>query len=99
MTSLVQPTAVSLSVEQVKAIYRAAIDAKASDAEGAAWWAEVGAEVRAVLAAPNTAAAAALLAWWHADWRQVSDSPARAAQRLRRAGARALAASRARPTR
>ncbi len=81
----------SVPLEEVKAVYRAAIDARASDAEGAAWWSEVAVEVRAVLAAPNDAAAAALIAWWHADWRQVNDSPVRAARRLRRAGARAVA--------
>lgn len=68
-----------------KAIYRAAIDTGALDREGNAWWGEVVAEVQAVVAAPDTRTAAALIAWWHADWRSIGDTPARAAGRLRRA--------------
>ncbi|MFS8981555.1 hypothetical protein PO002_45700, partial [Cupriavidus necator] len=37
-----------LPLEAVKSVYRRAIDAKASDAEGAAWWAAVAAGVGAV---------------------------------------------------
>jgi len=77
-----------MNLAQVKAIYRAAIDAGAHDAEGVAWWTEVADEVRAVVDAPDNAAAAAVSAWWHPDWRAVGDSPTRAALRLRRTAAR-----------
>ncbi|CAM3374857.1 hypothetical protein CBM2609_P80008 [Cupriavidus taiwanensis] len=72
--------------DTVKAIYRSAIDPRASDGEGAAWWDAVAAEVLAVARAEmNNAAAAAIIAWWHHDWSQVSDSPKAAAARIRRA--------------
>ena len=82
--------AAALTPAAAKAIYRAAIDTRAHDHEGVAWWDEVVAEVQAVAAAPDTRHAAALIAWWHADWRAIGDTPVQAAQRLRRA-ARALA--------
>ena len=63
----------------------AAIDAGALDREGAAWWDEVVAEVPAVVGAPDTRSAAALIVWWHAEWLAIGDTPARAAGRLRRA--------------
>lgn len=72
-------------LEELKRIYRAAIDARASDREGRAWWREVAVELEAVIAAPDARAAAALIAWWHADWRQVGDTPQQAARRIRRA--------------
>ena len=78
-------SAATLTPEGAKADYRAAIDAGALDREGAAWWGEVVAEVQAVVASPDTRSAAALIAWWHPDWRAVGDTPARAAGRLRRA--------------
>ena len=77
-----------LTLDEAKAVYGSAIDAQAHDGEGAAWWAEVADEVRTVVAAIDTERAAAVIAWWHANWRAVNDSPARAALRLRRAAAR-----------
>lgn len=81
-----------MNFDQAKAIYRAAIDPMALDAEGDAWWGEVAREVEIVVSAPDTASAAAHIAWWHADWRAIGDTPVRAAQRLRRA-ARCLASA------
>ncbi|MFJ4291314.1 hypothetical protein ACIP1U_16245 [Cupriavidus sp. NPDC089707] len=74
-----------MPLEAVKAIYRRAIDPKASDGEGEAWWAAVAAEVVAVAGAENTAEAAAIIAWWHHDWSQIGDTPNAAAARIRRA--------------
>ena len=80
---------IDIPLDTAKAIYRCAIDARASDSEGAAWWEAVVAEVAAVIRAENTAAAATTIAWWHHDWRQVGDTAKAAASRIRRA-ARAL---------
>lgn len=79
-----------MNLEQAKAVYRAAIEPGAGDADplGAAWWATVADEVRAVVDAPDARAAASVISWWHADWRAVGDTPAQAAQRLRRAARR-----------
>jgi hypothetical protein len=51
----------NLLLDIVKEIYRRAIDAKASDGEGAAWWEAVTAEVVAVIRVENTAGAAAII--------------------------------------
>lgn len=72
----------------VKSIYRQAIDARAHDAEGDAWWSEVATEVQAVVDAPDGAAAADIIAWWHNDWSATGDSAVRAARRIRTAAAR-----------
>lgn len=81
-----------MDVDRARAIYRAAVDPKASDAEGGAWWAAVHDELRQVVAAPTSTAAARVIAWWHSDWEwaAVGDSPKAAAQRIR-AAARAAA--------
>jgi hypothetical protein len=73
-----------LTLDQAVLIYQLAIDKTAGASEDAAWWAEVQAELEAVIAAPTTAAAAALIAWWHQVWKDVGDTPARAASRIRR---------------
>lgn len=65
-------------------IYQPAIDKTAGAGEGAAWWEEVQAELEAVIVAPTAAAAAELVAWWHQVWKDVGDTPARAASRIRR---------------
>ncbi len=75
----------SIPLDTAKAIYRRAIDPRASDREGEAWWAAVAAEVNMVVSAKDAAAAAAVIAWWHHDWSQVADSPRAAAARIRRA--------------
>ena len=80
----------SLDLTTVKTIYRQAIDECAQDAEGEAWWAEVAAEIQAVIAAPSAAAASAIIVWWHNDWSAVSDSAKDAARRLRAAAAQTL---------
>lgn len=79
-----------LTLDQAMLIYQRAIDKTADEAEGAAWWAEVQAELEAVVAAPTTAAAAEMIAWWHQVWSDVGDTPARAASRIRRHAARVL---------
>jgi hypothetical protein len=66
------------------------IDQSAHAGEGAAWWANVHAELEAMIAAPSTAAAAALMVWWHQVWKDVGDTPARAASRIRRHAASVL---------
>lgn len=48
----------ALTLDRAKAIYRAAVDVKASDAEGAAWWAAVHDELVQVLAARSVIDAA-----------------------------------------
>ena len=74
-----------LTLDKAKRVYRTAIDATASDAEGADWWIEVASEVRQVCAATSVKAAAAVIAWWHHDWSAVGDSAKAAAQRIRQA--------------
>ena len=74
-----------LSMEGAKSIYRAAVDERASDSEGHVWWAAVHAEMTQVLAARSVREAAKVIAWWHHDWSQVSDSAAAAARRIRTA--------------
>lgn len=79
-----------LTLDRAKAIYRAAVDAQASDGEGADWWAKVHAELSQVLAARTAGEAAKVIAWWHHDWSMVGDTATAAAQRIR-AAARAVA--------
>jgi hypothetical protein len=74
-----------IPLDAVKAIYRRAIDTRAGDGEGAAWWAAVATEVIAIIRAENSTAAAAIIAWWHHDWSQVGDTAKAAASRVRRA--------------
>lgn len=74
-----------LTLDAVKAVYRNAIDSRASDVEGSAWWDEVADEMRDVIAARTLADAAALIEWWHHDWTVVSDTPRAAAKRIREA--------------
>ena len=80
-----QPT-----LDQTILIYQRAIDKTAGAGEGAAWWTEVKAELEAVIAAPSTAAAAEVIAWWHRVWKDVNDTPGRAASRIRTQAARVL---------
>lgn len=79
-----------LTLERAKAIYRSAVDGKATDAEGAAWWAEVHSEIVQVLAARSASAAAQIIAWWHDDWSLVGDTAKAAAQRIRAAARAAV---------
>ena len=69
--------------DTAKAIYRKAIDHRASDSEGAVWWDEVADEVRDVVAARALGEAAAVIELWHHDWTVVSDTPQEAAKRIR----------------
>jgi len=73
-----------LTPNQAMLIYQRAIDKKAGAGEGSAWWAEVRAELEAVIEALTTAAAAGVIAWWHQVWKDVGDTTARAASRIRR---------------
>ncbi|MBJ9594141.1 hypothetical protein [Burkholderia seminalis] len=79
----------AISLAEAMAIYRHAIDSRASDAEGVVWWEEVADEVRDVVAARTISVAAELIAWWHHDWTTINDTPREAATRIRRA-ARAM---------
>lgn len=79
-----------LTVDQAMLIYQRAIDKSAGAGEGATWWANVQAELEAVITAPTTAAAAGMIAWWHQVWKDVGDTPARAANRIRRHAASVL---------
>lgn len=72
-----------LTIDQAKSVYRAAIDAGASDCVGADWWADVVCEVRQVCAAHSVKAAASVIEWWHHDWRMVGDTAKDAASRIR----------------
>lgn len=74
-----------MTLDRAKAIYRAAVDPKASDAEGDAWWGAVHVEMIQVLAARTLPEAAQIIAWWHYDWSMVGDSAKAAAQRIRAA--------------
>lgn len=74
-----------MTQDEAKRVYRTAIDATASDAEGADWWIEVTNEVRKVCAAKSVTAAAAVIEWWHHDWSAIGDSAKAAAQRIRQA--------------
>jgi hypothetical protein len=73
------------SIQQIKAIYREAIDPLASDRESLNWWDEVAKEVEQVTNARTEREAAAVIAWWHHDWSLYSDTPNAAARRIRRA--------------
>lgn len=64
----------SIPLENAKAIYRRAIDPRASDREGEAWWAAVADEVSMVVSAKDAVATAAVIAWWHHHWSQVADT-------------------------
>lgn len=79
-----------LTREQALLIYQRAIDETAYAGEGEDWWANVQAELEAVIAAPTTAAAAGVIAWWHQVWKDVGDTPVRAASRIRRHAASVL---------
>ena len=79
-----------LTIDQTMTIYQRAIDKTAGADEGEAWWSEVQTELEAVIAAPTTAAAAAVIASWHRIWKEVNDTPARASSRIRTQAARLL---------
>lgn len=74
----------SMTRDQAMLIYQRAIDSTVGSSEGEAWWVDVHQELEAVIAAPTTAAAAEVIAWWHQVWQYVGDTPARAAGRIRR---------------
>lgn len=79
-----------LTRDQTILIYQRAIDKSVDTGEGAAWWTNVQAELEAVIAAPNAAAAAGVIVWWHKVWNDVGDTPTRAAGRIRRHAATVL---------
>lgn len=79
---------VQLDLVTMKTVYRQAVDPRAPDAEGDAWWSEVAVEVQSILNAPGVAAAARIIAWWHHDWSATGDTAACAAHRIRTATAR-----------
>lgn len=80
-------TTPTLTLDRVKAIYREAVDPRASDGEGSAWWAAVQEEIVHVVKARSVGEAAQKIAWWHSswEWQAVGDSPKAAAQRIRTA--------------
>ncbi|WP_265583822.1 hypothetical protein [Chitinimonas koreensis] len=73
----------------MKQIYRQAIE-PAQDGNGEAWWQEVSIEVHAVVSAATLDAAAKVIEWWHSEerWREICDSPRKAARRIQRAAAK-----------
>lgn len=71
-------------LDAAKALYGEAIDPRASDGEGEAWWWVVADELAEVIAAPRASEAAAIIAWWHREWGCVNDTPRAAAARIRR---------------
>ena len=79
-----------LTLDQTMLIYQRAIDKTAGAGEGAAWLAKVRSELEALIAAPTTAAATVVIAWWHRVWTDVGDTPSRAAIRIRRHAAGVL---------
>ena len=79
-----------LTLDQVKSIYRSAIDPKVSDLEEQDWWNAVADEVQRVVASETVEEASKVIKWWHDDWSYVNDSPKRAAQRIRTAAQRQL---------
>lgn len=79
-----------LTLDQVKSIYRSAIDPKVSDFEEQDWWDAVSDEVQRVVASETVEEASKVIKWWHDDWSCVNDCPKRAAQRIRTAAQRQL---------
>jgi len=59
--------ATPLTLDQAKAIYRVAIDPRARDSEGEAWWEAVRDDLQAVVAASRIAEGSAVISWWHHD--------------------------------
>ena len=76
--------------DQAIQIYQGAVDPTVGADQGAEWWAEVRAELDAVVSAPDTATAADIIAWWHHDWSLVGQTPKRVASRIRRQALRVL---------
>jgi hypothetical protein len=76
--------------DQAIQIYQGAVDPTMDAEQGAQWWEDVSAELDAVIAAPDSAAAASIIAWWHHDWSMVGQTPKRVAGRIRRQAARVL---------
>lgn len=74
-----------ISIEQAKTIYREAIDLRSHDGESASGCEAVTAEIERVARARTERDAAAVIAWWHHDSSLVSDTPAAAVRRIRRA--------------
>lgn len=71
-------------------IYQNAVDPTVGPEQGEQWWDEVRFELDAVIAAPDTAAAADIIAWWHSDWSTVGQNPKRVVGLIRRQAARLL---------
>ncbi|MBY0240091.1 MAG: hypothetical protein K2X55_12325 [Burkholderiaceae bacterium] len=76
--------------DQTIQIYQRAVDPTMGSEQGAQWWADVSAELDAVIAAADNAAAADIIAWWHSDWRLVGQNPKRVAGRIRRQAAHVM---------
>jgi hypothetical protein len=55
----------AIALDDAKAIYRRAVDPRASEGESSAWWDEVADEVRKVVAARSVSEAAGIIQWWH----------------------------------
>lgn len=70
--------------DQAIKIYQSAVDPTMGPEQGTQWWQDVTVELDAVIAATDTDAAAAVIAWWHHDWRVVGQTPKRVARRIRR---------------
>ncbi len=76
--------------DQAIRIYQSAVDASMGAEQGAQWWADVSAELDAVIAAPDSMVAAGIIAWWHHDWSMLGQTSKRVAGRIRRQAAQVL---------
>jgi hypothetical protein len=76
--------------DQAIQIYQCAVDQTIGAEQGVQWWADVSAEMAAVIAAPDTETASGIIAWWHADWSMVGQTPKCVVERIRSQAARVL---------
>lgn len=76
--------------DQTIEICQRAVDPSMCKEQGAQWWADMSAELDAVIAARDTVTAARVIAWWHDDWRMVGQNPKYVAGRIRRQATRVL---------
>ncbi|MGX9730120.1 hypothetical protein ACWYXO_05725 [Janthinobacterium aestuarii] len=76
--------------DQTIEIYQRAVGPSMCEEQGAQWWADMSAELDAVIAARDSATAARVVAWWHDDWRMVGQNRKYVAGRIRRQATRVL---------
>ncbi|MES2740767.1 MAG: hypothetical protein V4754_07420 [Pseudomonadota bacterium] len=71
-------------------IDQSAVDPTMGAEQGVQWWADVSAELDALIAAPDSTAAAGIIAWWHHDHSMIGQTSNRVAGRIRRQAAQVL---------